>query len=84
MNLVNLNEDFPGQSRILNLLLGVPGKGYNVPDFRGFKLKKGITKISLQNPKNRHFRGQIFVRLRYFNFSIISSLDLSKGLGLFF
>ena len=28
--------DFTGQSRILYLVPGVLGTGYNVPDFRGF------------------------------------------------
>ena len=54
-------QDFPGQSRILNPVLGHPGQGYNVPDFRGVKLRKRIAKSSLQNAENRLFRGQIFV-----------------------
>ena len=41
--------DLPGQSRILTLVPGVPGGGYNVPDFRGFKLENKITKIGHQN-----------------------------------
>ena len=31
------------------LVSGVPGGGYNAPDFRGFKLENKITKIGHQN-----------------------------------
>ena len=37
----------PGQSRIFNPVLGVPGGGYNVPDFRSLKFaKKNREKMS--------------------------------------
>ena len=37
--------DLPGQSRIFYPVPGVLGRGYNVPDFRGFKLENRNTKI---------------------------------------
>ena len=44
--------DLPGQSRILYPVPGVPGGGYNVPDFRGLKCVKEKTKeMSLKCPK---------------------------------